>query len=151
MGARIGFELAAAYPARVAALVGSGGVDGPDDDPDEWRQAAAEIRSNGVRASLGSEPAPDWLIDHLCETDLEVFARGFEDLAGWTPWPLFPRIQAPTLIVAGEHEASQVPAAAAALPHGEYEILPGLGHLGAWLAVDRVVPQVRRFLEEALP
>jgi pimeloyl-ACP methyl ester carboxylesterase len=151
MGSYVGYELAATESTRVAALVGSGGVDSPDGDPSEWRETAAAVRAGGVRSILGDEPAPDWLLDHLCETDDEVFARSCEDFAHWSPWQLFPRIDAPTLIVAGELEATNVPAAAAALPHGEAEILPGLGHIGAWLAVDQVVPRVRRFLAEALP
>lgn len=149
LGARVGYELAATAPERVAALVASGGVEGPD-EPDDWHETAAFVRSNGVRGLLGEAPGPDWLLEHLCETDDEVFARSCEDFAGWSPWPLFSRIDTPVLIVAGEHEAEQVPAAAAALSHGEYEILPGLGHIDAWARSDLALPRVRRFLAEAL-
>lgn len=150
MGASIGYELAAREPARVAALVCSGGVDGPDDGPAEWHETAAGVRSGGLRSLLGGAPAPEWLLDHLCETDDEVFARGCEDFADFDPWSLFPRIQAPTLIVAGELESEHVSSAAATLPRCEYEILPGLGHVDGWARSDLVLPRVRRFLEEAL-
>jgi pimeloyl-ACP methyl ester carboxylesterase len=150
LGARVGYELAASYPGRVAALVGSGGVDGPDEDPDEWLEWAAVVREGGVRAFLGDAAGPAWLMEHLCETDDEVFARTCEDFVDWDPWPLLPRIQAPTLIVAGEHESEHVAAAAAALPRGEYEILPGLGHVDGWARSDLVLPHVRRFLQQAL-
>lgn len=150
LGARVGYQLAATYPARVAALVGSGGVDGPDDDPQEWLDWAAVVRDGGVRAFLGDAPGPAWLMDHLCETDEEVFARSCEDFVDFNPWPLFPRIEAPTLIVAGESESTDVADAAAVLPRGEYEILPGLGHIDGWARSDLVLPRVRRFLAKAL-
>jgi pimeloyl-ACP methyl ester carboxylesterase len=149
LGARVGYQLAASSPERIAALVASGGVEGPG-EPDDWRETAAFVRTNGVRGLLGDLPAPAWLVDHLCETDDEVFARSCEDFAGWSPWPLFPKVQAPVLIVAGEDEAEHVPAAAAALPHGECVILPGLGHVDGWARSDLVLPHARRFLAEAL-
>jgi len=150
MGARIGYELAATHPGRVAALVGQGGVDGPDEDPNDWLESAATIRAGGLRAYLGDDVEPAWLMEHLCETDEEVFARSCEDFVDFDPWPLFPHIEAPTLIVAGEHESEHVAAAAAALPRGEYELLPGLGHIDSWARSDLVLPRVRRFLAEAL-
>ena len=150
MGARVGYELAATAPARVAALVASGGVEGPDDDPAVWRETAAAVRSGGLRSILGDAPSPAWLLDHLCETDDEVFARSCEDFAGWSPWPLLTRIEAPVLIVAGEHEADHIEAAVAALPDGESLILPGLGHIDGWARSDLVLPHARRFLAEAL-
>jgi pimeloyl-ACP methyl ester carboxylesterase len=127
-----------------------GVVEGPDEDPADWLETAAAVRSGGLRSVLGEAPAPAWLLDHLCETDDEVFARSCEDFAGWNPWPLFPRIEAPVLIVAGEDEAEHVSAAAASFPRGEYEILPGLGHIDGWARSDLVLPRARRFLAEAL-
>jgi pimeloyl-ACP methyl ester carboxylesterase len=150
MGAQVGYELAATAPERVAALVAQGGVDGPDEDPADWAETAAFVREKGVRGLLGEAPGPAWLLDHLCETDDEVFARSCEDFAGWSPWPLFARIQAPVLIIAGEHESEHVAEAAAALPRGECEILPGLGHIDGWARSDLALPRVRRFLAEAL-
>jgi pimeloyl-ACP methyl ester carboxylesterase len=149
MGARIGYELAATAPERVTALVGQGGVDGPDDAAD-WLETAAAVRSGGLRSILDDPSSPAWLIDHLCETDDEVFARSCEDFAGWSPWPLLPRIAAPTLIVAGELEAENLDAAVAALPNGESVVLPGLGHIDGWARSDLVLPHARRFLKQAL-
>jgi pimeloyl-ACP methyl ester carboxylesterase len=150
MGARVGYELAATAPTRIAALIAQGGVDGPDDDPADWHETAAAVRSGGLRSLLGEEPAPAWLIDQLCETDDEVFARSCEDFAGWSPWPLFPRIEAAALIVAGEHEAEHLDLAVSTLPEGESVILPGLGHVDGWVRSDLVLPHTRRFLAEAL-
>jgi 3-oxoadipate enol-lactonase len=151
MGAFVGYELAATAPERVAALVASGGLDAPDLDPVEWRELADLVRADGVRSLLSDAPAPAWLLDHLSETDDEVFARSCEDFADWSPWALFPRITAPVLIIAGEDEAEHVVAAAAPLPRGEYEILPGLGHVDGWARSDLALPHARRFLTEALP
>lgn len=150
MGARVGYELAATAPDRVAALVASGGVDEPNGDPGDWHETAGYVRANGLRSLLGEAPSPAWLLDHLCETDDEVFARSCEDFAGWDPWPLFPRIQAPVLIIAGEDEAEHVADAAAALPNGAYEILARLGHIDGWARSDLALPPARRFLAQAL-
>jgi pimeloyl-ACP methyl ester carboxylesterase len=147
-GARVGYELAATQQRRIAALVASGGVDAPDDDPNEWHEAARAVRSGGIRAILGDEAAPAWLIQQLAdETDAEVVARELECFAGWTPWPLFPRIVAPTLILAGEDESENCGAAAAAIPDGRAVVLSGLGHLGAFADSEQALRHVRPFLD----
>jgi pimeloyl-ACP methyl ester carboxylesterase len=141
-GADVGYALAAEHPERVAALVASGGVDGPDDGPERRREATRLVRKRGIGAILGDEPAPDWLLRQLVdETDAEVVARELEGFAGWFPWPLIPRHDAPTLIVAREHEAEHVPAAAASIPRGRAVILPGHGLLGAFLRSDLLLPE----------
>jgi len=104
-----------------------------------------------MAAILGDEPAPDWLLRQLVdETNAEVVARELDGFADWSPWPLFPRVEASTLIVAGEHEAEHVPAAAASIPHGRAAILPTLGHLGAFVRSDLVLPHALPFLRAAV-
>jgi pimeloyl-ACP methyl ester carboxylesterase len=149
LGARIGYQLAATEPGRVAALVAQGTVDGESDDPAEWLEEAAVVRADGLGAILGDEPMPDWLRDNLLETDREVVAHQFECFAGWTPWPLFAEIVAPTLIVAGELEDQGCAAAAALLQKGRSVILPGLGHIGAFAATSTVLVHVLPFLRES--
>jgi pimeloyl-ACP methyl ester carboxylesterase len=147
-GACVGYELAATQPKRIEALVASGGVEGPDHDPTELCEAAHQVREGGIRAILGDEDASEWLIRQLVdETDAEVVARELECFAGWSPWPLFPRIVAPTLIVAGEHESENCEAAAAAIRHGRTVVLSGLGHLGAFAHSEFVLPHVLPFLD----
>jgi pimeloyl-ACP methyl ester carboxylesterase len=149
-GARVGYEIAATNPSRIAALVASGGVDRPDHDPRESHDAAATVRASGIRAILGDEPVPDWLTRQLVdETDAEVVARELDCFAGWSPWPLFAAIEAPTLIVGGEHESEHVAAAAAAIASGRAVVLPGLGHVSAFARSDLVLSHVRPFLEAA--
>jgi pimeloyl-ACP methyl ester carboxylesterase len=149
LGARIGYQLAATEPALVAALVAQGTVDGESDDPAEWLEEAAVVRAQGLTAILGDEPMPDWLRANLLETDREVLARQFECFAGWSPWPLFAEIVAPTLIVAGELEDQGCAAAAAQMREGRSVILPGLGHIGAFAESRTVLEHVLPFLREA--
>ena len=151
-GARIGYALAAAHPRRVVGLVASGTVDPRGGMPDdELHEAAREVREHGVGAILGDEPAPACLLRQLIEeTDPEIVARELESFAGWSPWPLFPRIEAPTLIVAGELEDAGCAEAAARIPDGRALILPELGHLGAFVNSELVLPPVRSFVEEVL-
>jgi pimeloyl-ACP methyl ester carboxylesterase len=149
-GARVGYELAAGSVARVAALVGIGGVDPPDVDPEELHAAAQAVRAGGIVSILANEPAPEWLLTHLADTPAEVVAREFEGFAHWSPWRLFERIVAPTLIVAGEHEAEAVADAVQALPRGTAAVLPGLGHLKTFAAAEVVLAEVLPFLCRAL-
>lgn len=151
-GGRVGYALAAEHVDRVSALVASGGVDAPDESPDEWLEGARVVREQGLSAILDDEPMPGWLQTLLVdETDAEVVARELEGFAGWSPWPVFPRVEAPTLIVAGAHEAEHVEDAAARIPRGRAAVLPGLGHVGAFVSSSLVLPHVRSFLETVGP
>ena len=150
-GARVGYQLAADHPDRVAALVALGTVDPEvDPEPEEWREGARLVRAEGLAPLLAAEDIPQPLLDNLLVTDSEVVARGFECLAGWTPWPLFPRVAAPTLIVAGELEDAGCAAAAARMPNGRAVILPALGHVAAFADSAAVLAHVRPFLQETL-
>lgn len=146
-GAQVGYALAATHRARVLALVAAGGVDAPDEGPAELRAAAGVVREHGIPAILGDETMPAWAIRQVVdETDREVVARELECFAGWTPWPLLPNIEAPTLLVAGEHESEYLTDAAAALPDGRTVVVPNLGHIGAFLHSELVLPHVVPFL-----
>lgn len=63
-----------------------------------------------------------------------------------TPWPALGNIQAPTLLVAGEHESTHLIAACTALQNGRIVVLPGLGHVGAFVHREVVLPHVLPFL-----
>lgn len=63
---------------------------------------------------------------------------------------LLPKINVPTLVVAGEHDAI-IPAAesaalAAAIPHAELAVIPGAGHLASLENPDAVMATLRAFL-----
>jgi pimeloyl-ACP methyl ester carboxylesterase len=146
-GAAVGIELAATHAGRVLALVAAGGVDAPDDDPAEYHEAAGLIRARGTRILLGDETLPAWAIRQVVdESDPEVSARELECVADWTPWPLLENIQAPTMLVAGDHESTHLTAACTALQDGTIVVIPGLGHIGAFVHSELVLPHVLPFL-----
>jgi len=68
--------------------------------------------------------------------------------ADWSPWPLFARITAPVLIVAGELEDEGCTQAAASIARGRAVILPGLSHIDAFVQSQRVLEHVLPFLDE---
>lgn len=154
-GAYALFNVAARYPDRVTALVALGGVGLPGETNEYRADLAADVRKTGLRASLTemsqseSEPCPDWLMENLCATTDEMFAA---ELIGWVDGPtcgsLFPRIQAPTLIICGESENTDGSAEIAAqmLPNGEAVVSAGYGHLQVFWHADVVAPLIRDFL-----
>jgi pimeloyl-ACP methyl ester carboxylesterase len=155
-GARVGYVLAAADPMRVAALVALG-VPGLHDAGErrELAELAALVRASGTGGLVDElerdeAPLPAWLRAHFLETDAEMAALELEAWARhWEgPWPLFETIEAPTLIVVGEGEDpdGQAERAVRAMRDGRHVVLPGVGHLGAFLRPDLVGPPVRDFL-----
>lgn len=147
-GARFGFQLAATRPDRVAGPIALGTVDAENVDPAEWLADAEAARAEGLAPVLGDESIPRWLRDNLLSTDREVLARGFECFADWSPWPLFPQIAAPVLIVAGELEDEGCVEAAATMPQGRAVMLPGLGHIDAFVQSATVLRHALPFLDE---
>jgi pimeloyl-ACP methyl ester carboxylesterase len=166
-GAAIGYRLASRHPDRVDALVGLG-TPGPESD---WREDdagdaafAERIRREGSEALVvdlrAEEPdLPDWFADQMRDTDPEMFALQLEAWTSWAgPWHEFGRVVAPTLLVVGEREegddgsaGEHAKQAAAALPSGRHAMLPGLGHVMAFVRSDLVLPRVLEFLVEVAP
>lgn len=155
-GARLIYSLAARHPGRVSAIVGIGGVPHPDDHESASRREMAErVRSIGLMNWLQeafddeSEPAPRWFRDNLASTSTDMFVL---ELEGWaTAHDVcndFPLIQAPTMIVCGEHENTDGAAELAinAIPQASAVVIPGFGHLQAFWRSDVTAPIVARFL-----
>lgn len=165
-GMAIAFALAAAYPERVAAVVGIGAV-GVADDPSDWRmEVAAAVRENGTvdtiraMAEVEREPPPAWLLENLSTTDPEVLALAIEaplddDVELWEH---FPRVRVPALLVVGECEedeegmepglaARNAQEAARRMPEGTSHSLPGLAHLAAFWRSDLTIPAILTFLQ----
>jgi pimeloyl-ACP methyl ester carboxylesterase len=160
-GAQVGCALAAARPDLVASLVGLGGIWEADSDGggDGGLEAYVErLRTGGmagVVAEIQTEEGielPGWLIAQFLDTDPEMFALNLEAWRGWTASPLLPRVECPTLLVAGaiEDPSRGNQTAAAKMPRAEAHWLPGLGHVGAFLAsreqCELVVPHLRATL-----
>ncbi|HUZ84496.1 MAG TPA: alpha/beta hydrolase, partial [Gaiellales bacterium] len=158
MGAQIGQLLAASHPQRVSALVALGVTRDRVPDPLGEAAFAAEVRSHGMVRLVDEVEReerivlPVWLRDQFLETDREQFALGVEAMAAWTPWAIHASIRCPALLVAGELEdpARRNGEAAALMVRGAAAWLPGLGHVGAFLAAEQqcrlFVPHLRRAL-----
>lgn len=154
-GAAVGFRFVAWHPERCSALVALGQVPEPEDDMRANAEFAALVRKSGTRGTIEAmsasetEPAPAWLVDHLCTTDTEMFALMLE---GWSTaaeaWDLLPLIEAPTLLICGEHELdpAAVDRAAARMPRGRAVVLAGYGHLQAFWHSEVTAPAIREFL-----
>lgn len=158
-GMRVGCALAAAHPDRVAALIAQGGMDAADAEGQRkeararraWARSIREQDMRQLNADIEQEEhitLPDWLRQNFLETDPEMFALALEAWQSWgTPWPLLPRIVAPVLLLAGEgEEDGNVARAAETLPDARRAIIPGLGHVGAFLRSDLILPHARAFL-----
>jgi pimeloyl-ACP methyl ester carboxylesterase len=86
-----------------------------------------------------------------------MFALTLEAWAAWRgPWAEFPRIEAPTLLIVGQLEegdestaGANARAAVATMRNARAEVLPGLGHVMAFVRSDLVLPRVRAFLGKA--
>ena len=112
-------------------------------DPRSWTERAATVRAGGTQA-VADAALERWLTagyrhDHLDETatvrqmivsiDREGYAGCCGAIAGMDLRPDLPRIQAPTLVLAGEQDPAAPPEQmrelAAAIPGSRFEIVPG--------------------------
>ena len=163
-GASVGYRLAAQHPDRVVALVGLGAVGPESGSEEDDSEFIARIRREGSEAVVSmlreNEPdLPEWFADQMRGTDPEMFALQLEGREPWGgPWAEFPKIEVPTLIVVGqteegdEHSAgAHALQAAQTLPNGRAEVLPGVGHVLAFVRADLVLPHVLAFLSVAAP
>lgn len=154
MGAQVGYAVAAAIPERIVSLVGMGSVGSADIDAEEELVFAETLRVNGTAWLLDEIERgegiriPEVLRENMAATDVEQFALSIEALSNWSPWPCYPRIMAPTLLLAGELEdPNHLAAEAAALmSDANARWLPGLGHVGAFLDVDENGPLIAEHL-----
>jgi pimeloyl-ACP methyl ester carboxylesterase len=163
-GARIGYALAASQPSRLSAVIGLGVTDTPPESvsvgESHWRLQLAElVAQQGMQSLLDllidqeGVMLPHWLVTNLRTTDATMFALNMAGWANWPgPWPLFLQITQPVLLVAGELEdVDRTNQVAAALMHnGRAAFLPGLGHVGAFLASEQVLTHVRPFLDDVV-
>jgi pimeloyl-ACP methyl ester carboxylesterase len=89
--------------------------------------------------------------EQFLATDPGVFAAEFEGFGeGERIRASLGMIRAPALLVVGAAEDPEGDAAkvAALLPSGEAVTLTGVGHVGAFLASEQVLPHVLRVLRE---
>jgi pimeloyl-ACP methyl ester carboxylesterase len=94
-------------------------------------------------------------LQQLRAMDAEVYINTFAVYAESETSPWLPAIQQPTLVLTGENDLTCGPRLnrqiAAALPHAELQILPGLRHSILMEAPDQVAPPVLAFLRRQSP
>lgn len=152
-GARLGVELAASAPGRVLGLVATGVLDEP---ADVRRRAAQAFRELGmgelVRLIQRDEgiAAPDWLWLLFMETDVEMLCLELEAWAQWPgAWSAAPHVACPALCLAGEQEdpGDELAALADRMPQALSALVPGAGHVGAFVASGPALGLARPFLD----
>jgi pimeloyl-ACP methyl ester carboxylesterase len=156
-GGRVGFSLAAHSPGRIAAIVALGSCD--DIDREKSLALAQECASkkniDPLIKAIESEEGitlPGWLRENFASTDPLMFLREDE---GWLEWEgvskVAPYVTAPVLLIAGsmEDSGSNCDRIGALLRNEKSRVtkLSGLGHVGAFLRSDLVLPTVRQFLD----
>jgi pimeloyl-ACP methyl ester carboxylesterase len=89
--------------------------------------------------------------EHLSSMDFPTFARMVEALGEHSAWDLLPRVQVPTLIIAGQRDTfSPLPlseAMAEALPRSDMILLPDASHAGLVEQPLTINLALRRFLQ----
>ena len=168
LGGAIGQVLAARVPDRVRALVLCCTSARFCDAAEAWHERAARVRSEGmawlVEASRErwftagfTERAPgeaSRLLSMLTATSAEGYAVCCDALAAFDGRPLLPRVTAPTLVVAGEHDpATPVEMAeelASSIKHADLVVVPGAAHLASAERPDEVTAAIAAHLERNL-
>lgn len=154
MGAEVGFGLGQDHPDRVASLILGGVNPFPRTaaDKDEMVAWQADLRGGIAAFVAGFErrhgPLPVEARERWLANDGPALAAS---LAGTLELGLehgLADMGMPCLLYGGTDDlfATEMPAAAAAMPNAEFVALEGLDHLQAFLRSDLIVPLVRAFL-----
>jgi len=149
MGGWVGFGLLTLAPERVGRAAIGGAHPYADGSWDRAGfDAAAADGAAFIRAFEGAirDTLPREAHEALLANDLGALAAG----AGPRPdlGRALPAITTPTLLYAGEREARLplIRRAASEMPAATLAVLPGLGHVDAFLGADAVLPVVLDFL-----
>jgi len=158
-GAHVGFALGLSAPGRLTGLVALDAFPDPADSPDALRADAREVLARGTRAviqefvTVEREPAPAWLVEHLCSTDPAAFAGSIEAQATEPDlWAATSSMDVPVLLLLGVDEAGERASElgqrfVGALPDAELATLD-VAHLAAFHRVDLTVPVIAPFLQD---
>jgi 3-oxoadipate enol-lactonase len=166
IGAMVGTWLAAHAPERIERLALFGtSVHLPP--PERWSERARQVREAGTVEVIADEVLSRWLTppfaaEHpeavarlrgmLVATPPEAYAACCHALERMDLRPDVPRIQAPTLVVAGAQDASTPPehgeAVAATIRGARFELLSPCAHIAA---VERAGDVTRLLLEHLQP
>jgi pimeloyl-ACP methyl ester carboxylesterase len=153
-GANVAAAVAGRVPERVDALVTLGWI--ADLGAPEERAELIELLQSSGMPGLNSElerdegiSLPRWMREQFLATDPKVFAaevEGFGD--GREVRASLGAVRAPALLLVGaaEDPGDEAARVATLLPSGKAVTLPGVGHIGAFLARDQVLPHALRIL-----
>jgi len=160
-GSKVGATLAESDPGRVFALIDIDGFEPRDltDPKSRDRQTRSElaqlIRQHGwaeaARAWAKDEGyrGPESIVENMAATDPEMFALELEQWTQWDgPASVLRRLRVPVLLLQAERSYSEEERRAMTQmnPRSRSRVLPGVGHLGAFVSVDLVIPHLREFL-----
>jgi 3-oxoadipate enol-lactonase len=140
LGGAVGLQLALDAPERLERLVVCC-ASARFGDEAQWHERAALVRAEGlgpiVEAVLERWFSPGFgdvqrFREMFLSVDPEGYARCCEALATWDVRALLPRLDVPTLCVAGEHDPTSPPAELEAIARavgGRFEVIRGARHL----------------------
>jgi len=154
-GANVAAAVAGRVPQRVDALITTGWI-ADMGTPEERAELVQLLESSGMPALNSALEKveriwlPPWMREQFLATDPKVFAaevKGFGD--GREVRASLGAVRAPALLLVGEAEdpGGEVARVATLLPSGKAVTLPGVGHIGVFLASDRVLPHALRILQ----
>ena len=155
-GAHVAAAVAASIPERVAALITTG-WNADMGTPEEQAELIELLQSSGMDGlntalERGEGVSlPPWMREQFLATDPEVFIAEVKGFAtGEQVRASLSSIVAPALLVVGaaEDPDEEVAKVAALLPSGRALTLPGVGHIGVFLASERVLPHALGVLGE---
>lgn len=163
-GFQVGLRAADMHPGAFDSLILFGGIP-PFRTPEELARVTPErvaaLREKGwwlllddmVAAEMS--PVPRWFLDRVVATDIEPYIAWTEARPAWrwSPWEAFPRVKAPTLLLAGELEDPDdlLGDAARLMPNATRVRVPDREHINAFLYSEFVVPRVAAFLNSRNP
>ncbi len=160
-GLSIGLKAAADHPGLLNSLVLFGTLTRPatpSQIAESTKRRLAAMREKGWRYLLDDMvaaerfPVPEWFLDRVLATDTGPWFAYTEGrpLWNWSPWDAMPRVNVPTLILAGELEdPDDVMGEAAALMLDATRVrIPDREHINAFLYSEFVVPRVMDFLAD---
>ena len=163
-GFQVGLRAADMHPGIFDSLILFGGIP-PFRTPQELAamtpERAAALREKGWSLLLDDmvaaekSPVPRWFLDRVVATDIEPYIAWTEARPdwGWSHWEAFPRVKAPTLLLAGELEDPDdlLGDAARLMPKATRVHVPDREHINAFLYSEFVVPRVVEFLNSRTP
>jgi pimeloyl-ACP methyl ester carboxylesterase len=158
LGGRVGLLLAIRHPGRLRALiVGAARAQPVTVDPATIQAETQAIREHGMAGVVADletgGPMPTWLRSVILAADPAAVAASYAGMLDWRGvMEELERIQAPTLVLAGDRDPglADLRATAVRIPNARLVVLPGCGHLETFTRSDLTLPVALPFLAETV-